>query len=189
MAESQVWVPSCAPSECIDLGDLIVRRYVIEDAPALHDAVVASTEHLRPWMPWIAREPVSVDDRRALIGQWSCSWDDRSDFTMGIFLGGDVVGGTGLHVRSDPGCLEIGYWVHVDHVGRGVATRVVRALTAAAMAMDDIDRVEIHHDVANVSSGRVAHRAGFVLADEYDREPSAPADSGRERVWITTRVR
>ena len=32
----------------------------------MHDAVTESIEHLRPWMPWIADEPVTVEQRRAL---------------------------------------------------------------------------------------------------------------------------
>lgn len=189
MGAQQEWTPSRAPRERIDLGDLVVRRYAADDAAALDVAVRTSTEHLRPWMPWIAHEPLGVEDRRALIGQWSREWDERADFTMGIFRGEEVVGGTGLHVRSLPGCLEIGYWVHVDHVGCGVATRAVTALVDSAFELEDVERVEIRHDAANEASQNVARRAGFMFEVERDRQAQAPADVGREKVWFTTRVR
>ncbi len=49
---------------------LTLRRWVAADAPDLSAAVTASLEHLRPWMPWVSAEPVSLTDRVALIEQW-----------------------------------------------------------------------------------------------------------------------
>lgn len=35
-------------------GWLTCRRVQMTDSDALYEAVVASSEHLRPWMPWAA---------------------------------------------------------------------------------------------------------------------------------------
>lgn len=51
-------------------GRIVVRLWRSDDAAALHQAIVESTEHLRPWRPWIAPEPLTVDQRRALIEEW-----------------------------------------------------------------------------------------------------------------------
>lgn len=183
------WRPDGAPDSRIDLGDVVVRRWTIDDAAALHEAVTASTEHLRPWMPWIAHEPLSVRDRENLIAGWSAAWDERSDFTVGVFSQGRVIGGSGLHLRGPDGVLEIGYWVRSGCTGSGIATRVVRALADSAWRIEGVVGVEIHHDSANVASGRVAEKAGFSLLREYQREPQAPAESGRARVWVSQRGR
>jgi hypothetical protein len=53
--------------ERIEGDGLVLRRWREEDAGLLHEAVVDSVEHLRPWMPWIADEPMSVEQRRNLI--------------------------------------------------------------------------------------------------------------------------
>jgi ribosomal-protein-serine acetyltransferase len=53
------------------------------------------------------------------------------------------------------GGLEIGYWVHGDWTGRGIATDAAVALTDAALGLPGIDWVEIYHDAANVASGRI----------------------------------
>lgn len=172
----------------VETERLILRCWSVDDAEAINDAIVASTEHLRPWMPWIAFEPRSVADRRELIETWELERIDGGDTVYGIFLDGIAIGGTGLHRRRGPGVLEIGYWVHVDHVGLGYATEVAAALTHVAFACADIDRVEIHHDAANVVSGRVPAKLGFTMVAEVTTEAVAPAETGRSNVWHLLRA-
>lgn len=180
---------SVAPLESIAVDELIVRRYARGDAPALVETVSRSVEHLRPWMPWIKFEPQSVEQRTALIDEWSKNWQECSDFTMGVFRGSVVVGGTGIHVRGDEGVLEIGYWVAVDQVGQGIATRVARALTSVALSLPGVEEVRIGHDINNVASGRVPEKLGYKIVDEHQREPEAPAEAGVVRYWAMSRGR
>jgi ribosomal-protein-serine acetyltransferase len=84
--------------------------------------------------------------------------------------------------------LEIGYWVHVDHVGRGLATELSAALTDTAFTVDGIERVEIHHDRANVRSGAVPARLGFTLMGEHPAVRRAPAEEGVDCAWSVTRA-
>lgn len=177
------------PRERIEVGELVVRRYVEDDAEAMEESVTESLEHLRPWMEWIAHEPLGIEQRRALIREWSDAWDAGRNFVMGIFDGAMHVGGTGLHPRSGPGVLEIGYWVRVSRAGEGIIGRVVLALVEEAFSLGDITTVEIHHDAGNLSSRRVAEKAGFTLVDEREVEPKAPAETGRHLRWVTTRER
>jgi RimJ/RimL family protein N-acetyltransferase len=95
-----------------------------------------------------------------------------------------VVGAAGLHRRIGPRAIEIGYWVHVDHTGRGIATRVAAALTEAALALPDVDRVEIHCDRANVRSAAIPRRLGYRLERIEDDDVTAPAETGRSMVWV-----
>lgn len=178
-----------APPDQIVVDDLIVRRYVREDARALVDSVTKSIDHLRPWMPWITFEPQTEAQRAALIDDWSTQWEEHTEFVMGIFDGDGVVGGTGFHVRGEIGSLEIGYWVAVDHVGRSIATRVSRALTDVALGLPGIEVVRIAHDVANLASGRIPEKLGYLVVDEHDRTPEAPGEIGRVRHWAMTRER
>ena len=172
------------PPEELRAGDLVVRRYDVDDARALHEAIVESIEHLRPWMSWIAFEPLSLADREVLIAdRFAKGWDDGTDFGYGMFRGDRVVGGCGLHRRIADDGLEIGYWVRVGEIGRGVATTTAGALTDAALAIDGITHVEIHHDKANVRSARVPEKLGYALLGERADEIQAPAELGIECVW------
>ncbi|MCU1357496.1 MAG: N-acetyltransferase [Acidimicrobiales bacterium] len=166
-----------------------LRVWTADDAPTLHDAIAANVEHLRPWMAWIAHEPLTVDQRRLLIEQWNETWAAGGDVIYGVWQDGVIVGGTGLHRRLGPSGLEIGYWVDVHHVGRGIATAAARAITDLAFTVDGTEVVEIHHDVANHASRRVPEKLGFVDAGTVvpRRELRAPAETGLDRIWRTTR--
>ena len=159
--------------------DLVIRPYTLDDAPALHEAIIESIEHLRPWMSWIRHEPMTLDQRVAWLR-------DGSD-ALGIFEGARCVGGTGLHDRIGAGGLEIGYWVRASEIGRGIATETARQLTDRAFATTGIDRVEIHHDRANVRSRRVPEKLGFTLVREVPDAIEAPAEVGISCEWRLTR--
>jgi RimJ/RimL family protein N-acetyltransferase len=107
---------------------------------------------------------------------------------MGIFSGDQVVGGTGLHLRGAVNTVEIGYWVHVDYIGKGIATQVAGALTETAFALwAEIDTVEIHHDQANEASAAVPRRLNFEHVETSNREPEAPSEIGVLVRWIKRR--
>lgn len=179
---------SVAPPTVI-IGDYVVRKYEIADARALVVAVTESCEHLRPWMPWIKFEPQTVAQREDLIRTWSDSWDACTEFVMGIFLGDRVVGGTGLHLRGDINTVEIGYWLHVDYLGREIASQVAGALTELAFATWlEIDTVEIHHSESNIASGKVPLRLGFKhVRTVRNQIPEAPGENGVGYHWAKKR--
>jgi RimJ/RimL family protein N-acetyltransferase len=173
----------------VETERLVLRTWKPEDAEALERAVTASLDHLLPWMPWAALEPLSVEDRRKLFRTWE---DDRragKDLVLGVFLEGDVIGGTGLHQRIGPNGIEIGYWIHVDHIRRGYATELAGGLTDLAFTMDGIDRVEIHHDRANLASRGVPRALGYELVREEPDAVDAPGEEGVDCTWAVTRDR
>lgn len=170
------------------MEELLVRLWQEDDAAALARAVQESLEHLRPWMPWAAEEPVGEDARRTWIRDRAAEAARGGDRAYGLFLGDRVVGGCGLHRRIAPGGLEIGYWVHVDFTRRGFATGAAGFAAQEAFAQPGVDHVEIHHDAANEASGRVAAALGFRYVAEQRRPPQAPGESGVLRVWRLDRA-
>lgn len=156
------------------------------DTDALVASVNESFEHLRPWMPW-AQEPPTTESMGAFLRSSEERWESGLDFGYLMHDGGHVVGSCGLHCRLGPGALAIGYWVHVDHVGRGLATSAARALTDAAFALPGVGRVEIHCDARNLRSAAVAARVGYRLLRVERREPQAPAEGDEQMVWATER--
>jgi RimJ/RimL family protein N-acetyltransferase len=180
------WLLSDIPTS-IAVEDFVVRKYEIEDALALVNAVTQSLPELLPWMPWAKFEPQSVQQREELIRQWWREWDEKSNFTMGIFRGNECIGGTGLHLRGDVGELEIGYWVSSQHTGHGIATTVSAVLINLAFSFPEVNKVDIAHDIANTKSERIPRVLGLQVVREYEREPLAPKESGHVRVWCLTR--
>jgi RimJ/RimL family protein N-acetyltransferase len=172
-----------APPDVIELPELTLRRWRPEWADALQAAFDASLPELRPFMPW-ATDDHGIDESREYIARSVEEWDRHENFNYALLTAdGEVIGSAGLMTRMGEGVLEIGYWVHTAHTGRGHATATARALADAALALPGVDRAAIKHDPANPASGRVAMKAGFAHVGEVMREPAAPGHTGVELVW------
>ena len=169
--------------DLIEGPDLVLRRWTTEDVERLAALVAGNVDHLRPWMAWIADEPLSHHERFELIERWERQWRQGGDVVMAIEWHGVPVGGTGLHRRRGPQGLEIGYWVDKDHLRRGIATQAAALLTTAALATDGIEFVEIHHDKANVPSAAVARRLGYRFLGEWPDPVTAPGETGIDCAW------
>jgi ribosomal-protein-serine acetyltransferase len=175
--------------ESIPVEGLEIRTWRESDVPALAAAIADSVDHLRPFMPWVAEEPMPTEQRIAMVQRWEEQRLAGGDAVYGIFRDGRVLGGTGAH-RADgrtrliaDDAREIGYWLRPDEQGRGTMTRTVQALTAALLATPGITHVEIRHDEANPSSGAVARRCGYRFVGYETRPVDAPAETGRGLVW------
>jgi ribosomal-protein-serine acetyltransferase len=172
--------------ERIEGGRLTLRRWVTADAPILAMSVERNLDHLRPWMPWVAFEPLPMDKRRELLDTWEHDWLDGGDSVMAILLRGDVVGGAGLHRRRGPHGIEIGYWVDKDQLGQGLAQEATTMLTTAALTQPEISFVEIHHDKANVRSARIPEGLGYAFVGESANNVEAPGEIGIDCAWRVT---
>ena len=151
----------------INTPRLVLRCWEPVDAPLLREAVDASLDHLRPWMPWAASEPASLATTIERLTRYKEAFEAGEDFVYGVFSGDEsrVVGGSGLHTRVGPSALEIGYWIRAEDTGRGLATEAARALTTAGLQVPDISQIQIHCDPNNVRSRRVPERLGYRLLE------------------------
>ena len=165
-----------------------VRPWCDDDAASLSAAVTESVEHLRPWMPWVASEPLSLEQRRAQIAQWAADGRAGGDMVFGIFVGDRVVGGCGLHRRVGPSALAIGYWVHTAYTRRGYATHAAIVLTSLAFSFAGIEHVEIRVDAANEVSAAVPRKLGYMLVAHVPTPALAPAETGVHDVWRMQRA-
>jgi ribosomal-protein-serine acetyltransferase len=178
MIDNRTRLPGAVASARVQL-----RRWVAADAPVLGEVVTRNVDHLRPWMPWIAQEPVSDADRVALFEGWERAYRDGGEVVYGVFLDGQPIGGTGLHKRRGPTGLEIGYWIDKDHTNHGIATEVARTLTTAALTVPGITFVEIHHDKANLASRRVPEKLGYTFVGETQDSVTSPGEVGIDCGW------
>jgi RimJ/RimL family protein N-acetyltransferase len=174
--------PTRLPGELLG-ARVVLRRWTVADVPALADAVTRNIEHLRPWMPWIAFEPLPDDDRAALVETWERAYLEGGEVIYGVFLDGGVIGGCGLHKRRGPHGLEIGYWIDKDHTNRGMAAEVARVLTSASLAVPNVTFVEVHHDKANIASSRVPQKLGYAFVGETQDSVTSPGEVGIDCGW------
>lgn len=164
---------------------LLLRCWEPADAPALFDALVASTAELRRWTPWVAPEPLLLDVAVHRVAEQRAHFEEGGPWVYGVFApDGRVLGSVGLFERIGPGALEIGYWIRSDATGRGYA-RAAAALVRD-VAFDDCgaQRVEIRCNPANGASNVIPERLGFRRRGEILlTEGLRPGESGHLVVW------
>ena len=170
----------------IETPRLVIRCWEPRDAPLLNAALHASWEHLGPWMPWARGEPPALEDTVALLRRWRGDFDLDQDYVYAIFDRDEtqVIGSTGLHTRRGADAREIGYWVHVDHAGRGYATETAAALTRVAFDIAGMRRVEIHCLPHNVRSAAVPRKLGYIHeATLRERLDEGNSTFGDAMIW------
>ncbi len=145
-------------------GDLTIRAYRPGDGPALREATLSSYEHLHPWMPWaVPDEPLGIVEERCR--RFAASHLTNEDFVLGAWIGDELVGGTGFHLRWGPlewRVAEIGMWIRVSRAGTGLGTRLLGAMLDWGFGEWGWERLCWKCQVSNVASARVAEKSGMV---------------------------
>jgi len=171
------------PTEIDAGGGVVLRAPDPIDAESLTEAIDASLDELRPWMPWAA-ERMTVDQQAVRLAVVREGFALGGDAGYTITVDGEVAGVIGVHDRlGDPSAREVGYWLRTSCTGRGAATRSVTALLDV-LAGAGITRVVIKCDERNERSAGVARRAGFTHVETVD-DPGRenPGSSMRTMIW------
>lgn len=132
-------------------------------ARAISRAISESLEHLKPWMSWAVHEPASDAQRLERMRTNRGHFDLGSDYIYGIFdkAERELFGVAALKLSTTVDERELGYWLHVAHVGRGLAREAGLALVRVGFELEPLDAIEIRTDPHNERSARVAHGLGF----------------------------
>jgi [ribosomal protein S5]-alanine N-acetyltransferase len=151
----------------IETERLIGERPNVEHADALcvlmlHPDVLRTT--------WFRPEPPTrsyiVDKLAGDIEHWDRHgfgpwlWRDRAD--------GEIVGRGGLKHTTATGIdeVEIGWTIHPDRWGQGLATELAQTSVRTAFGELDLDEVIAYTGSDNIASWRVMEKAGM----QFDRE-------------------
>ncbi len=157
MAQAPVPPLIAPPASPLTDGHIALRLFREDDAPALVEAARDPDIPRLTALPELeseawAREWIALVERR---------WRDgsRATFATADARTDELLGSIG--VRDVDGNGQIGYWVLPAARGRGVATRALRLISLWALRDLDLRRAQLHADVENVASQRVAERAGY----------------------------
>jgi RimJ/RimL family protein N-acetyltransferase len=182
------WMTRTNVPDELAAGPLVLRRWREEHLDVLMAAIETSLEQLEPWLPWVRQATREAEQQ--FLRRAEQSFEEGIEFGFGVFEQGEaaLVGGCGMHGRHGPDLMEIGYWTESRHTGRGYATMAARALTHAAFRyFAHVHQVQIHCDVANLASARIAQKLGYRRGPDVDRAIVAPGQTGRGMVWTLAR--
>ncbi len=73
----------------------------------------------------------------------------------------ELIGGIGLSITARHKRGSLGYWLGVDHWGRGYATEAARVVLRYGFEVLNLHRIEAGHYPRNPASGRVLEKIGM----------------------------
>ena len=142
----------------LDLGDVKVRSWRKDDLKSLvrHADNPKIAANLRDQFP----HPYT---RRDAIDFLDYVRSQEPECAFAIEYGGEAVGGVGFLLGRDIARMsaEMGYWLSEEFWGRGIATRVVTAMSDWAFDHYNLTRVFATAFAHNAASIRVLEKAGF----------------------------
>jgi RimJ/RimL family protein N-acetyltransferase len=144
---------------------LLIRMPMPGDGPVVYDAVTASLEELKPWLPFANYEQ-TLEGVEANLRESHAQFLKREDLRLLVFLKetGEFIASSGLHrINWDVPKFEIGYWIDTRQSGKGYMTEAVEGITRFAFEELAANRVEIRCDPNNVKSRAVAERLNYTL--------------------------
>lgn len=171
-------------------GDLTLRMYQPGDGAAVSAATVDSYQHLKLWMPW-ASTTQTAEEGEDIIRRLAAAYLSATDFTLGIWLGDEYVGGTGFHLRCGPmhwKAAEIGMWIRSSQAGRGVGSRVLAAMLEWGFGEWEWERLVWKCDTRNVASARTAEKCGMLLETTH-RSDAVGVDGTRRDTHLYVMLR
>jgi RimJ/RimL family protein N-acetyltransferase len=137
-----------------------LRPWQSGDIPALV-ACIDGDEEITRWLDMIP-QPYGEKEARLWVDQATSFWREGTAAPFALLAGGEVVGGVGFRwLGEEQGVGEVGYWLRAGDRGRGLTTRAVELISRWAIDELGCERLQLRADEENVSSVRVAEKAGF----------------------------
>ncbi|HTG68621.1 MAG TPA: GNAT family N-acetyltransferase [Candidatus Udaeobacter sp.] len=176
--------------ESFESNRLLIRAPLWGDGIKLNEAVIASRDELKPWMPWAQTIP-TVEESEVVVRRARLKYLERTDLMLLLISKetGQLIGSSGLHrIDWQSRKFEIGYWVRSAFSGKGYITEAAEAITNFAVQELKANRVEIRCDSRNTRSARVAERLGYTLEGILRNEKCAVDGSLRDTM-VFSKVR
>lgn len=166
---------------------LVLRPWLPADAEAIAAALSPPQMHRFLSLP----RPYTTAAARAFVHDVSAAESGERAAGIGIDCavvertGGTLVGSASLRLPYRMRPCDIGYWIAPAAQGRGYASEATRTLAGWAFGQG-VHRVELHLDVRNIASARVALAAGFSF--DGVRRDVLHDDAGRADLAVFGRV-
>jgi RimJ/RimL family protein N-acetyltransferase len=144
--------------ESLDLGDIVLRPWLVADIPALCAAL--ADPDIAAWSS--LPQPFGRAEAQAFIDESRLMWRDGSGAAFAVVSAdsGTLVGAVSRY-GPDGHHASIGCWVVPDARGRGIGTRALQAVADRTFETTATIRLEAFIIVGNDGSERMAQRAGF----------------------------
>lgn len=154
-------------------GEIVFRLHIDNElelqltneafAPLYVELLKQNYDYLNQWLVWPPFCKTETDFLQ-FIHESRQGYEAGNSLTCGIVYQGQLVGNASFNsIDRQLSEAEIGYWLIAKHQGKGIITRVCRALINYAFDELDIDTVKIWAAENNQPSRAVCERLGMAL--------------------------
>lgn len=142
-----------------------LRPWTIDDIDSL--VKYANNPNIAKFMTDAFPHPYTIDSGKAFI---AFATKDTPNRIFAIDVGGEAVGGIGIHPQSDiqRKNAELGYWLGEPFWGRGIITNAVKQAVDFAFLTFDIDRIYARPFGTNIPSQRVLEKNNFLFEAKFE---------------------
>lgn len=141
--------------------DLHIETLGQEHVHALWLAVDDSRSSLRTWLPWVDGT-LGRDDTEVFVTAARAERRLGTAWHFAVIEKQTLIGTCSFNrIVEAHRWASLGYWLHEQHVGKGVMTRCVAALVDIGFSELNLHRLEIRCAVGNRRSRAVAERLDF----------------------------
>lgn len=163
--------PPWTPPETIETPRLRLRRPRADDDAAVF--AYASDPLVTRLMDWPTH--VALGTSRRFLEFCETGWATGTEFTWVLTLPPSDRAIGAIAIRPKGRGAELGYVLHRDVHGRGLATEASRAVVGWLRSVPEVERIEATCDVENGGSARVLGKAGLArerLLPAYGARPN-----------------
>ena len=157
---------------------VLARKLEPEDAAQLYKNHAEAK--VKKWFP--NESYADIDEAKDAIRFFrDCVDQNRLPFVLAVHLKetGELIGDTGVsEVEGEPDSVEIGYQICEKYSGIGLATEVLKAMTAFSFARFNatVSYGRVVH--GNAASARVLEKAGYTFVNEEYGAEDDPYGNG-----------
>ncbi|HLZ83563.1 MAG TPA: GNAT family N-acetyltransferase [Caulobacteraceae bacterium] len=157
--------------EALSDGVILLDAHTVEDAEA---HLEGEDEEMR--RRFDAPRPATLADTRAAMARWI---EGRAAggpmFAYALRQpSGRLIGGSEFRMLT-PTSANVSYWVFPSFRQQGFGARALALLCEAAAHVENLERIEAHIAPDNLTSRRVAERAGFIEVGSVQETSSTGA--------------
>ncbi len=146
----------------IETERLILRRFRLEDAPAMYKNW-ASDPEVTKYLTWPTHPGEEVS--RRVLADWVKSYEKDDYYQWAIVPkenGDEPIGAiAAVHLDDDVSLVHIGYCIGRAWWHRGIASEALKAVMDFFFDRVQANRVEARHDPRNPRSGMVMKKCGM----------------------------
>ena len=140
---------------------LLLRRYTVEDAPAMY-ANWASDPEVTRYLTW--QPHANVEKTRKLLAEWVKEYEKPDYYSWGLELRqtGELIGSLSVvHIDESIMEAELGWFICRRFWGQGLMPEAVKAVIGYLFDAVGLDFILVGHFEWNRQSARVIEKCGF----------------------------